>query len=122
MDNLTKLAKQMRCGLYVDFGTDLESAFNAANILAGSSREPAAVFTALYGVINTLCNVIEQEANNVSGLVNEMECRAYANGALDGYNTGDENNPYEDENTRLAYRTGYDYGVHLYCQDTHGEE
>ena len=61
MDNLTKLAKQMRCGLYVDYGTDLESAFNAANILAGSSREPAAVFTALYGVINTLCNVIEQE-------------------------------------------------------------
>ena len=66
MENLRKLAKQMRCGLYVDFGTDLESAFNAANILAGSSREPAAVFTALYGVINTLCNVIEQEANTVS--------------------------------------------------------
>ena len=66
MENLRKLAKQMRCGLYVDFGTDLESAFNAANILAGASREPAAVFTALYGVINTLCNVVEQEANNVS--------------------------------------------------------
>ena len=62
-DNLKKLAKQMRCGLYVDFGTDLESAFNAANILAGASREPAAVFTALYGVINTLCNVIEEEVN-----------------------------------------------------------
>ena len=61
--NLKKLAKQMRCGLYVDFGTDLESAFNAANILAGASREPAAVFTALYGVINTLCNVIEEEVN-----------------------------------------------------------
>ena len=66
MENLRKLAKQMRCGLYVDFGTDLESAFNAANILAGASREPAAVFTALYGVVNTLCNVIEKEANNVS--------------------------------------------------------
>lgn len=66
MENLRKLAKQMRCGLYVDFGTDLESAFNAANILAGASREPAAVFTALYGVVNTLCNVIEQEANNVN--------------------------------------------------------
>ena len=63
MENLKKLAKQMRCGLYVDYGTDLESAFNAANILAGASREPAAVFTALYGVINTLCNVIEAEAN-----------------------------------------------------------
>ena len=63
MENLRKLAKQMRCGLYVDFGTDLESAFNAANILAGASREPAAVFTALYGVINTLCNVIEEEVN-----------------------------------------------------------
>lgn len=65
MDNLTKLAASMRCRLYVDFGTDLEAAFNAANILAGASREPAAVFTALYGVINTLCNVIEQEANSV---------------------------------------------------------
>jgi hypothetical protein len=63
MDNLTKLAKQLRCNLYVDFGTDLESAFNAANILAGASREPAAVFTALYGVVNTLCNIIEEEAN-----------------------------------------------------------
>jgi len=63
MTKLKDLAKQMRCGLYVDFGTDLESAFNAANILAGASREPAAVFTALYGVINTLCNVIEEEVN-----------------------------------------------------------
>ena len=63
MENLKKLAKQMRCGLYVDFGTDLESSFTAANILAGASREPAAVFSALYGVINTLCNVIEEEAN-----------------------------------------------------------
>ena len=63
MENLKKLTKQLRCGLYVDYGTDLESAFNAANILAGASREPAAVFTALYGVINTLCNVIEEEAN-----------------------------------------------------------
>ena len=63
MENLKKLAKQMKCGLYVDYGTDLEAAFNAANILAGASREPAAVFTALYGVINTLCNVIEEEVN-----------------------------------------------------------
>lgn len=61
MTNLTNLTKQLRCNLYVDFGTDLESAFNAANILAGASREPAAVFTALYGVVNTLCNVIEAE-------------------------------------------------------------
>ena len=61
---ITELAKQLRCGLYVDYGTDLESAFNAANILAGSSREPAAVFTALYGVINTLCNVIEEECKD----------------------------------------------------------
>ena len=77
MENLKQLTKQMRCGLYVDFGTDLESAFNAANILAGSSREPAAVFTALYGVINTLCNVIEQEceaSNNVrDALIKELQ-------------------------------------------------
>ena len=66
MENFRKLAKQMRCGLYVDFGTDLESAFNAANILAGASREPAAVFTALYGVVNTLCNVIDAEVTDVT--------------------------------------------------------
>ena len=69
MENLRKLAKQMRCGLYVDFGTDLESAFNAMNIMATASNNPAAVYTAVYGVVNTLCNVIEQEcesSNNVS--------------------------------------------------------
>jgi hypothetical protein len=62
-DKIKQLAKQMRCGLYVDYGTDLESAFNAANIIATSSKEPAAVFTALFGVVNTLCNIIEEEAS-----------------------------------------------------------
>lgn len=53
---------------------------------------------------------------------NESEARAYANGALDGYNIGNDNNPYEAENLRVAYSWGYQYGVALYCQDTHGEE
>ena len=66
MTNLKKLAKQMRCGLYVDFGTDLEAAFNAANIMATASGNPAATYTALYGVINTLCNVIEAEVRSVT--------------------------------------------------------
>ena len=65
MENLRKLAKQMRCGLYVDYGTDLESAFNAAQCYAANTKDPLIFFTALYGVINTLCNVIEQEANSV---------------------------------------------------------
>ena len=46
--------------------------------------------------------------------------KAYANGALDGYNTGSENNPYgaeEKPQQHHAYRIGYDYGVALYCQD-----
>jgi hypothetical protein len=59
--NLTKLTKQLRCNLYVDFGDDLESAFNAMNVLATASKNPAAVYTAVYGIINTLCNVIEHE-------------------------------------------------------------
>lgn len=54
-----------------------------------------------------------------------LECRAYANGALDGYNTGSENNPY-DPATRseeyLAYKLGYDYGVALFAQDQGDEE
>ena len=62
-DNLKNLAKQLRCGLYVDFGDDLESAFNAMNVLATASKNPAAVYTAVYGIINTLCNVIEEECN-----------------------------------------------------------
>ena len=48
---------------------------------------------------------------------NEMEARAYANGALDGYNTGNDCNPYEAENLRIAYARGYKYGVTMYCQD-----
>ena len=66
MENLKKLTKQLRCNLYSDFGTDLESAFNAMNVLATASKNPAAVYTAAYGIINTLCNVIDAEANSVS--------------------------------------------------------
>lgn len=58
---LKELAKQMRCGLYVDYGTDLQTAFEAVNVWATASKEPAAVYTAVYGVINTLCNIIEEE-------------------------------------------------------------
>jgi hypothetical protein len=75
MENLKKLAAQLRCGLYVDYGADLEAAFAAANVLATSSKEPAAVYTALFGVVNTLCNVIEQEANNVRGETWECCCQ-----------------------------------------------
>ena len=54
-----------------------------------------------------------------------QECRAYANGALDGYNTGSENNPYDPETRseeHLAYKLGYDYGVALFAQDQGDEE
>ena len=61
--NLKNLTKQLRCNLYVDFGDDLESAFNAMNVLATASKNPAAVYTAVYGIVNTLCNVIEEEVN-----------------------------------------------------------
>jgi len=46
--------------------------------------------------------------------------RAYANGSLDAYNYGIENNPYDGETEALnhqAYAEGYDYGIFLYCQD-----
>ena len=55
-------------------------------------------------------------------MFDEMQCRAYANGASDGYNCGVENNPYDTEENRYAYRCGYEYGVHLYCQDNHPED
>lgn len=48
--------------------------------------------------------------------------RAYANGALDGYNTGNENNPYVTDELRFCYSEGYQYGVALYCQDNHPED
>ena len=53
---------------------------------------------------------------------NFQHMTAYANGALDGYNTGEENNPYEDDALRHCYTCGYEYGVHLYCQDKHPED
>ena len=52
--------------------------------------------------------------------MNIKHMRAYANGALDGYNTGSENNPYDPEEKpeeNQAYKLGYDYGVAMYCQD-----
>lgn len=52
--------------------------------------------------------------------MNYQHMRAYANGALDGYNTGSENNPYDPEEKpqeHQAYKLGYDYGVAMYCQD-----
>ena len=55
--------------------------------------------------------------------MNYANCRAYANGALDGYNTGSENNPYcpeEKPEENQAYKAGYQYGVTLYCQDIEG--
>lgn len=52
--------------------------------------------------------------------MNHSHMRAYANGALDGYNTGSENNPYDPEEKpeeNQSYKLGYDYGVAMYCQD-----
>jgi hypothetical protein len=46
-----------------------------------------------------------------------QEHYAFANGALDAYNTGYENNQYTDDALKLAYKQGYDYGIALYCQD-----
>ena len=66
--------------------------------------------------------VTENLENENENLENENEARAYANGALDGYNTGNENNPYDTDSMRHAYECGYEYGVHLYCQDNHPEE
>jgi len=66
MENLKKLTKQLRCGLYVDYGTDLESAFAAAQCYAANTKDPLIFFTALFGVINTLCNVIDVEVTDVT--------------------------------------------------------
>jgi hypothetical protein len=54
---------------------------------------------------------------------NYSQCRAFANGALDAYNTGTDSNPYDPETNpteRQAYEKGYDYGIFLYCQDNEG--
>lgn len=66
MENLKKLTKQLRCGLYVDYGTDLQTAFDAAQCYAANTKDPLIFFTALYGVINTLCNVIDAEVTDVT--------------------------------------------------------
>ena len=76
MDNLTELAKQLRCGLYVDYGTDLQTAFDAANCYATNTKDPLIFYTALFGVVNTLCNIILEEANNVRGEQSGEACLA----------------------------------------------
>lgn len=51
------------------------------------------------------------------------ELTAYANGAIAGYTTGTEENPYDPEThatEHRLYRYGYDYGVALYCQENEG--
>ena len=56
--------------------------------------------------------------------MNYQTMQAYANGALDGYNTGSENNTYDPEENpqeHQAYKLGYDYGVAMYCQDNEEE-
>lgn len=57
--------------------------------------------------------------------MNNSVLKAYANGALDGYNTGTDNNPYDSQEKpqeNQAYKLGYDYGVAMYCQDMEGQE
>ncbi len=52
-----------------------------------------------------------------------LMARAYANGALDGYNTGKNANPYDNEENGFlyfVYESGYQYGVALYCFDNEG--
>ena len=54
---------------------------------------------------------------------NLKECRAYANGALDGYSHGNYENPYNPETCseeHLAYKLGYDYGVALFAHEESG--
>ncbi len=46
--------------------------------------------------------------------------KAYAHGALDAYNCGEYNNPYdkrEKQDEYQAYRNGYFYGFFLYTRD-----
>ena len=44
--------------------------------------------------------------------------RAYGNGALDGYNQCESNNPYtKDTDKNEAYNLGFEYGETLYIQD-----
>ena len=57
--------------------------------------------------------------------MNHRHMRAYGNGALDGYNTGMNVNPYdpaEQGEEHQAYELGYDYGVAMYCQDNLDED
>jgi hypothetical protein len=46
--------------------------------------------------------------------------KAYAHGVLDGFNVGENENPYnpqQDAELHQAYEEGYDYGVFLYAQE-----
>ncbi len=48
------------------------------------------------------------------------ELQAYADGAIEGYSKGTDNNPYDPEThsaERHMYQRGYDYGVARYCDE-----
>tara|TARA_E500000318_G_C3379236_1_gene141561 strand:+ start:328 stop:510 length:183 start_codon:yes stop_codon:yes gene_type:complete len=47
---------------------------------------------------------------------------AYESGFKDGFNTGEENNPFEDGELYRAYRDGYSSGVTEYCFLAHPKE
>jgi len=51
-------------------------------------------------------------------LTAELLMRAYGNGALDGYNCKENNNPYEQGSQEYeAYNSGCNYGLALSTQD-----
>jgi len=47
---------------------------------------------------------------------------AYKSGFRAGFNTGEENNPFEDGELYRAYRDGYSSGVTEYCHTAHPED
>ena len=52
------------------------------------------------------------------------EKKAYAHGVLDGFNIGENENPYNlEQETKMyqEYKEGYDYGVFLYTQNNLGD-
>lgn len=55
------LIKHLRCGLFSDRGTDLDAALKYAQMVFKERPSEIHCITALYVVLNTVANILEEE-------------------------------------------------------------
>ena len=60
-----ELACELRCGIFGDRDTDINAAYEYLLSVANASNNPPAVITAAHVLINTICNVLLAESEEL---------------------------------------------------------